>query len=267
MTLQYSGPVIEAETLLANLDQPRLRIIDTRPYHDYAQLHIPNASNIDVNTLRIRNSEPQTVQFAIRQMHDAIKRAGVRTGDFVVFYEDFSGASAARGVWMLDFLGIPNATMLNGGLAVWSRMDGPLTDESVSVEPGDVEISPNFALLAVANDLSGEPEPNVRIVDTRATGEYLSGTIPTSVHIDWMSNVERDGRFKSPEKLQALYDSAGIVKNDDRPVVTFCGSGYRAANTYVVLKPLGYPDVRNYAPSWGEWGASGKFPVERPSRG
>ena len=29
---------------------------------------------------------------------------------------------------------------------------------------------------------------------------------------------------------------------------------YRSANTFLALKSLGYPRVRNYVASWGEWG-------------
>ncbi|MFB3135697.1 MAG: rhodanese-like domain-containing protein [Rhodospirillales bacterium] len=34
----------------------------------------------------------------------------------------------------------------------------------------------------------------------------------------------------------------------------YCQGGYRSANTYLALKMLGYPKVRNYIGSWGEWG-------------
>ena len=51
-----------------------------------------------------------------------------------------------------------------------------------------------------------------------------------------------------------------------REVVTYCASGYRAARTYVVLRALGYPGVRNYAASWNEWGWHADLPVDIDGR-
>jgi thiosulfate/3-mercaptopyruvate sulfurtransferase len=63
------------------------------------------------------------------------------------------------------------------------------------------------------------------------------------------------------EELESLYAHAGLEK--ETPVASYCAAGIRAANTYVVLKALGYDDVRNYAPSWGEWGTRPDTPVAR----
>ncbi|MGD9672662.1 MAG: sulfurtransferase [Candidatus Nitrosocosmicus sp.] len=45
--------------------------------------------------------------------------------------------------------------------------------------------------------------------------------------------------------------------------MTYCQGGYRAANTYLVLKHLGYENVRMYLGSWGEWGNNPNLPVEK----
>ena len=104
------------------------------------------------------------------------------------------------------------------------------------------------------------------VLDTRAGMEYASGTIPTSVHLEWTANLDANGALRPPEELLPLYAEAGLDPDDDRPVVTFCGSGYRAAHSYVVLKALGFPRVSNYAPSWGEWGRRPDLPTEQPDQ-
>jgi thiosulfate/3-mercaptopyruvate sulfurtransferase len=58
-----------------------------------------------------------------------------------------------------------------------------------------------------------------------------------------------------------LYKQADIRK--DHEVITYCQGGYRAAQTYIALKLLGYPRVRNYLGSWFEWGNTLKAPVEK----
>jgi len=87
--------------------------------------------------------------------------------------------------------------------------------------------------------------------------------VPGSRHIEWVRNLESTGHFRPLEELRALYAENGIA--GDKPVATFCGSGFRAAHTYVVLKALGYPTT-NYAPSWGEWGRRSDLPIAPPTR-
>lgn len=37
-------------------------------------------------------------------------------------------------------------------------------------------------------------------------------------------------------------------------LIAVCHGGYRSARTFLALESLGYPRVRNYVSSWGEWG-------------
>jgi thiosulfate/3-mercaptopyruvate sulfurtransferase len=78
------------------------------------------------------------------------------------------------------------------------------------------------------------------------------------VKIDWNDNLQQDA-FKDSEALGRIY--AQIPK--DAEVITYCQGGYRAANSFVVLKTLGYKNVRMYLGSWGEWGNRPELPVSR----
>ena len=50
-----------------------------------------------------------------------------------------------------------------------------------------------------------------------------------------------------------MYESKGVTP--DKTCIPYCQGGYRSASTWVVLKSLGYPKVKNYMGSWGEWGS------------
>ena len=67
---------------------------------------------------------------------------------------------------------------------------------------------------------------------------------------------------KSPYELRAMYARAGVTP--DREVVTYCQGGYRAAHSYLALRLIGYPRVRNYVGSWKEWGDRVDLPIEHP---
>ena len=48
----------------------------------------------------------------------------------------------------------------------------------------------------------------------------------------------------------------------DAEIVTYCQGAYRAANTYVALKKIGFKNVKVYLGSWGEWGNELVLPIE-----
>jgi len=47
-------------------------------------------------------------------------------------------------------------------------------------------------------------------------------------------------------------------------VISYCQGGYRAAHSYIALRLIGFPKIRNYIGSWKEWGDRADLPVEQP---
>ena len=44
--------------------------------------------------------------------------------------------------------------------------------------------------------------------------------------------------------------------------MTYCQGAYRAAHTYLALRLIDYPRVRNYLGSWKEWGDRAELPIQ-----
>ena len=110
------------------------------------------------------------------------------------------------------------------------------------------------------------------IVDTRSDGEYTGqvvrsrrgGAIPGAVHLEWTNNLDANGFFKSADELRKMYAGKGITP--DKEVIPHCQGAYRSAHTYLALRLIGYPNVRNYLVSWGEWGNREDLPIEHPTK-
>ena len=110
------------------------------------------------------------------------------------------------------------------------------------------------------------------ILDARSDGEFCGttiraargGAIPGAVHVEWTRNLTPEGEFKPAAELKAMYEAAGVTP--DREVITYCQGGYRAAHSYLALRLLGYPRVRNYIGSWKEWGDREELPIEHGNR-
>ena len=84
-----------------------------------------------------------------------------------------------------------------------------------------------------------------------------AGHIPTSTNIDWNENISKDGTMKKNADLSEIYQLPR-----DAEIVTYCQGAYRAANTYVALKKIGFKNVKVYLGSWGEWGNELGLPIE-----
>jgi len=69
------------------------------------------------------------------------------------------------------------------------------------------------------------------------------------------------GRLKSREDLIALFHSRGL-DDKEQEIITYCHAHQRAAHTYVVLKHLGYRNIKGYCGAWLEWGNAHDTPVE-----
>ena len=262
------GPIVSVDWLRARLGDERLVVVDARPPRAYLHGHIPGARNSDVYALKLADSREATLADWVERSVAELRRLGVRAGDRVVFYEDISGTTAARGVWMMDALGIGNAAILDGGWFAWRRANGGESiDPPGQAEPGVVEAAPDPSVMASADEILAalrDDPPAIRVLDTRAEEEWDDGTIPTAIHLEWSETLNPDGTFLSPDELRRRVRWDGIDLDDPRPVVAFCGSGYRAAHGYLALRSLGVP-AKNYAPSWNEWSRRGDLPIVRPA--
>lgn len=257
-----TSPLVSPTWLADQAGDPTLLVIDVRPLPMYLAGHIPGAISLDVGALRLPASDEATISAWTPVLEQALKTAGITPEKTVIFTEDISGTMSAFGVWLLDIAGLHNGRMLDGGLRGWVRAGGSLDRTPVAPLPSDFTITLDRSVLATASDLIAAKPGSIGIVDTRSANEHENGTIPGAVHREWMSNLNPDGTYRSAEILAQHYQEAGL--DPEHPVATFCAGGFRAAQTYVALRAAGFTTVRNYAPSWSEWGQLPNAPVAFP---
>jgi thiosulfate/3-mercaptopyruvate sulfurtransferase len=258
--------------LQKKLGSPDLCLIDVRPAEQFAQGHIPGAVHFDLFGLSLVDTREAPLKAFMHMIHHVLELRGVSDAKEVVFYEANSGMRAARGLWFLEYFGHPNARMLDSGFDAWKAAGGTITTESVVPKAATFKTTERPEVLATADDvLRSLNKKGIAILDTRSDGEYLGthvraargGAVPGAIHIEWTENLDAGGKFKSNTELKNMYDKAGITP--DKEVISYCQVGYRAAHSYVALRLLGFPKVRNYIGSWKEWGDRLDLPIEKPS--
>ena len=157
-----------------------------------------------------------------------------------------------------------NVFMLDGGIKKWKKENLSLETKANNFKPSKFLGKINSNIICGFEHIRDNLD-NLKILDARSTGEYdgsivraaQSGHIPNSINIDWNQNISEDGTFKSDQELSEMYD----IPNDSE-IITYCQGAYRAANSFLVLKKLGFKNVKVYLGSWGEWGNNMELPIE-----
>lgn len=253
--------VISVEESAKLLKKRNIIFIDTRNYWKYVKGHIPGAYNLELYAFHWVDTSKKGIAAFAKQMEILFRSYGIGKDSIVIFYQNNSGYDAARGVWLLNFLGHEKAKLLDGGLNLWKRKRLPTSTEDPSGSKRRSKFSARldesqFATLAMLSERKSSK--SYQLIDTRAPGEFngkyhralKAGHIPDSMNMEWKRALRRDGTLKNAKQVERLY--SGIAPGKD--IVTYCQSGYRAAHSWLVLRLLGYHNVRNYLGSWYEWG-------------
>lgn len=256
--------LISVQNLKDQLQNPDLLIIDSRSFKEYAEGHVPGAVNLDLFAYHWFDTSAEGIKEFNHQTKNLFSFVGINSKKKVVFYDEISGMLAARGYWMTQYFSHSDSYVLDGGFLKWKRDGLTIEQKTNSYVPTTFDGTPNLNLVATYDEVL-ENLDKATIIDARSKEEYdgkiiraaKKGHIPNSINIDWEKNIDSEGLLKKNSELERLYQ---IPK--DKKIITYCQGAYRAANTFLTLKKLGFENVKVYLGSWGEWGNKNKLPVE-----
>ena len=248
-------------------------VIDLRPAEEFARGIIPGAVHLDLFGVSLVDTDPAPMRAFLWLIEHQLATRGVDADRDVVVYDECSGIRAARALWFLELFGHTRTRLLDGGFNAWAAAGYEITRDAGPPPQSDWTGTRRQETIATWRDVrSALRRSDSVILDTRSDGEYCGttararrgGAIPGAVHIEWTRNLTSDGRFKPSAELRRMYEDAGVTP--DRTVITYCQGGYRAAHSYLALRLLGYPRVKNYVGSWKEWGDRVDLPIEHPTK-
>jgi thiosulfate/3-mercaptopyruvate sulfurtransferase len=247
-------------------------VLDARPKDRYLAGHVPGAIWVDHATWSQTFDNGQRVEEWSRR----IGSLGIEPKTTVIVYDD-AVKDAARIWWILRYWGIKDVRLLNGGWRAWQRSGLPVAHEVPQMfgeplqRPGK-GLTPQSDYLATKQQILDSLKSNKSlIIDARSPNEHCgiertakrNGSIPGAVNLEWTEVIDpQTQRFKSAQQLTKLFKDAGIDLN--RPAVTHCQSGGRAAVLVFAMELMGAHHVRNYYKSWAEWGNAPDTPIVKP---
>ena len=263
--------LVEPDILENTLGYENLLIIDLSKAETYRKLHIPGAVHLDYVQITAGRKPVMGLLPEAGTLDTLFTSIGIDEQAHIIAYDDEGGGRAARLLWTLDMAGHEHASLLNGGLHAWANEDHPHTDEPATPVAKQFHTRYNdkpSADSAYIRERLGNAD--TCLLDVRTPAEYngtkrfaeRGGHIPGAVNIEWtqMMNQSRNLRFKPDDELIPLLESVGATP--DKEVIVYCQSHHRSAHSYIVLKHLGFKQLKGYPGSWSDWGNNPDLPVE-----
>ena len=251
---------------------------------DYERGHIPGAFYLDTNVLE---SSENWNRRSPEELERALLALGVtRTTPVVVYGNDTAPdprepnpgskagqIAATRAAAILRYAGVEEVRLLDGGLNAWRASGYPIeTEQHVPVPATEfgVEIPANPGVF-IDFEQAGEllDDPNGALVSIRSKPENVGetsgydyipalGDIPGAVwgnsgkdayHMENYRNM--DNTMRDYREIEANWHAAGITP--DKKVAFYCGTGWRASETFFYASLMGWPQVSIYDGGWFEW--------------
>jgi thiosulfate/3-mercaptopyruvate sulfurtransferase len=260
---------------------------------EYADSHLPGALYLDTNWLE---NPVDWNRRTSAELDAAVRALGITRDTTVILYgRDTEGRAnerwpgkragqiaAARAALILTYCGVEDIRLLDGGYDNWVKTGLPLettawTPTPVATFGAEIPAPPDVIVdIDEAKEILGDPAGGV-LVSVRTWREHIgevsgynyiepAGRIAGDVwgncgtdayHMQHYRNV--DNTMRAYPEIAANWEAAGITP--DKWVAYYCGTGWRASETWFYARLMGWPRVAVYDGGWFEWS---KDPLENP---
>jgi thiosulfate/3-mercaptopyruvate sulfurtransferase len=260
---------------------------------EYQENHIPGALYLDTNWLE----DPATWnRRSPQELETALRALGITNDTTVILYgrdtegdanEKWPGRragqiAATRAAMILHYAGVDDIRILDGGYDWWVRAGNPLETQRREPTPvpdfgAPIPLRPSTIVdLPEAKEILAD-QAGAALVSIRTWREHIgavsgynyigpAGRIAGDVwgncgtdayHMQHYRNV--DNTMRPYPEITAKWAEAGITP--DKWVAFYCGTGWRASETWFYARIQDWPRVAVYDGGWFEWSQD---PVNNP---
>lgn len=257
--------VVDVTWLNENKSDVNVVLLDVRGEAEYKYGHIPGAIHFPPDMSKgLRKSAKSNAPMMLEDDEILAKTLGMHglsVNSHVIAYSD-AGQDAGFILAILDYAGVNDLSLLNGGITAWKKSGLEISTDVVRPEAKTFEINPRKELV-VHNDYVKEnlDNPGVTVVDVRILQQSLGalkhplakrgGRIPGSILFPITGLYMDHSYLKTPEELLWVLRDRNI--RPEKTVIVSCNTGWWGSGAQFILRYLGYRDVRLHDESWIGW--------------
>lgn len=244
---------------------------DARSAKDYAEGHIEGAVNFGAagDLFRDPNREDPPSAAVAAQLFgnagiDILRRE-------VIVYAGKGDPYAYFAARMVEYYGGTHAKVFHGGVDDWKAAGKPMSTQPTRLPAVALTLNAERVGTLWTNEVIERARAGgAQILDVRTPKEFagedirairgghIAGAMSIPYEANWRDPAtpaklsarqvsNKDGMALKPvEELRALYAKL----DPNKETVVYCQSGVRASETAVVLRELGFGNVKVYEPSW-----------------
>lgn len=243
--------LIEPRELLAKLGQENLRIFDASVgAQPYWEGHIRGAAFFNHERFSDPASPYDTTILQPAALIQRVGESGIGNDSEVVVYASGMIPYAARAWWVLRYAGHDNVRVLNGGLAAWQAIGGPIETTERTYAPTTFVGRPRPELFADKEEVQAAlGNPGQAVIDVLPQASYDAAHITGSTCASCFEVMQGMDAFRPTDEIAAHLGDA----NRDKRIITYCGGGIAAALSGMAYLLIGHDDVAVYDGSLYEW--------------
>ena len=275
-SLAYAAPVtVSTQWLAAHQNNASIVLIDMSDEMQYQRFHIKNAIQLPYHVLNQQLKKGISVSIGRQNIAKLLGLLGVTPASHIIIYDDIGGLHAGRLFWELERINHKRVSLLNGGLVKWILEGRPVTATPFQPKrktnytlPKSV---PDIHLASIDDVLPASRDKKTLLIDVRSKDEYIghikqrrSGHIPGAHLWSWNNAVDFKNQFKfKPETvLKKQLEQIGL-HSKTQPVILYCHSGHRAAQSYLTLRYLGFTNVKVFDGSMQQYAKTANAPLTK----
>ncbi len=268
---------VDAHWLMENIHNENLLILDSRGNRtSYMAGHIPGAVLTSWPEFSRMDGKASTsshwgVLKEKAQLEEALQNVGLNRDSQVIVYTDpVKGfGEDARLLWMLNYVGMTDVKILEGGIEAWKAAGGRTASFGIKNKRGNFTISGYKKEIIISTEDLAKSLEEVAILDAREAAEYAGeknygearlGRIPGSKNIFFLDFMDDKGMLKSREEVDRLVADSGL--DTQKTIVTYCTGGIRSSMAWLALTAYDYR-AANYDSSFAGWTFNEDLPVEK----